>query len=456
MTRAIAVRTLLSAEKDHAFAADELEERFAGADLALRDRRFVTQLVYGTLRRRLTLDWVLKPVMNARLDRLDPVVRANLRVAAFQALYLEKVPDHAVVHEAVSMTREEAGRKAAGFVNGVLRTFLRGIEERSLKTGDLPEGRALRVARDRWVLFRDAILPTAVRDRPRAMSVQHSHPVWLLTRWLSRWSPEEVARICDADNDPPSVVLRANSMRGGRPALMSSLEAQKVPAREGNLPESVILGRSGPVTMLDAFRKGLCQVQDEAAMEAVGLLAPEAGTRALDGCAAPGGKATHMAERMGDKGLVVAVDLAPERARLIRENAARLGLTSVKAVVADLRACPFAREARESFRSVLLDAPCSNTAVLARRVEARWRVSEKDFLTLPLLQLSLLHSVARFVAPGGAIVYSTCSLEPEENQQVVQAFLADATPFKLASERLLLPRDGGLGGGYAARLERAP
>jgi len=454
VTRAIAVRTLLSSEKDRSFAADELEERLAGAELPLRDRRFVTQLVYGTLRRRLTLDWVLKPVMKARFDRLDPVVRANLRIAAFQALYLEKVPDHAVVNEAVSLTREEVGRKAAGFVNGVLRTFLRGIEERNLKSGDLPEGRALRVARDRWVLFRDTILPTAVRDLPRAMSVQHSHPAWLLMRWLKRWSPEEVARICDADNDPPCVVLRANSLRGGRAALMASLAAQEVPAREGNLPESVILGRSGPVTGLDAFRDGLCQVQDEAAMEAVHLLAPEAGSRALDACAAPGGKATHMAEKMGDKGLVVAVDLDPARTAMIRQNATRLGLRSVRAVTADLRALPFARETRETFRSVLLDAPCSNTAVLARRVEARWRIGEKDLMALPLLQLSLLHSAARFVAPGGAIVYSTCSLEPEENEQVVAAFLADATPFKLATEKILLPREGGLGGGYAARLER--
>lgn len=452
MTRAIAVRTLLSAEKDRTFAADELEERLAGASLSLRDRRFVTQLVFGTLRRRLTLDWVLRPVMHARFDRLDPVVRANLRIAAFQALYLEKVPDHAIVNEAVKLTRQEVGRRAAGFVNGVLRTFLRGIEERHLTSGDLPEGRALRVARDRWVLFRDAILPTSVRDLPRALSVQHSHPAWLLARWLARWSREEVERICDANNDPPAVVLRANSLRGGRAALLASLESQQVPAREGSLPESVVLGRTGAVTMLNAFREGLCQPQDEAAMEAVRLLAPEAGVRALDGCAAPGGKSTHMAERMGDKGLVLAVDIDPARTRLIRENAARLGLSSVRAVAADLRAGPIAREAR--FRSVLLDAPCSNTGVLARRAEARWRLSDKDFLTLPLLQLSLLHAVARFVAPGGAIVYSTCSLEPEENQQVVAAFLADATPFKLVTEKVLLPREGGLGGGYAARMER--
>ncbi len=454
MSRAIALSTLLSAEKDRTFAADQLEERLAGAELAQRDRRFVTQLVYGTLRRRLTLDWVLKPFMQARSDRLDAVVRANLRLAAFQALYLEKVPDHAVVNEAVNLTREEVGRRAAGFVNGVLRAFLRGIEDRNLKSADKPEGRALRVARDRWVLFRDSFLPSAVRDLPRALSVQHSHPMWLLTRWLARWPREEVERICDADNDPPSVVLRANALRGGRAALLASLAAQEIPAREGSLADSVILGRAGSVAALEAFKKGLCQVQDEAAMEAVLLLAPERGGRALDACAAPGGKSTHIAERMGDEGFVLAVDADPARTALIRENARRLGLRSVHAIVADVRALPLGREQRGAFKHVLLDVPCTNTGVLARRVEARSRVSEKDFLTLPLAQLSLLHAAARFVAPGGAIVYSTCSLEPEENGQVVAAFLADATEFKQAAEKLTLPREGGLGGGYAARLER--
>lgn len=454
MSRFVALSTLLSAEKDGTFAADELEDRLAGAELEHRDRRFATQLVYGTIRRRLTIDWILKPFMKARSDRLDAVVRANLRLAVFQTLYLEKVPDHAIVNEAVELTRKQIGRRAAGFVNGVLRAFLRCIEERNLKSGELPEGRGLRVARDRWVLFRDVILPSAVRDLPRSLSVQHSHPMWLLTRWLARWPREDVERICDANNDPPSIVLRANALRGGRAALLASLAAQEIPAREGSLPDSVVLGRAGAITVLDAFRKGLCQVQDEAAMEAVLLLAPERGGRALDACAAPGGKATHIAERMGDEGLVLAVDADPARIGLIRENARRLGLRSVHAIAADVRCLPLGREQRGTFKYVLLDVPCTNTGVLARRVEARSRVSEKDFLSLPLLQLSLLHAAARFVAPGGAIVYSTCSLEPEENGQVVAAFLADATEFKQVTEKLTLPREGGMGGGFAARLER--
>jgi 16S rRNA (cytosine967-C5)-methyltransferase len=321
------------------------------------------------------LDWLI----DRCAKRVHPEIRRHLQVALFQIRYLSRVPRHAAVHEAVELAKGVSS-KSAGFVNAVLR-----------KAADLP-------------------LP----DNP---GLVHSHPDWLVERWRARFG--NWRELLEADNAVLPVTARVNrvKVKGGPDAV----EIDGDPAADPR------------------FAAGELTVQDETSMKVAPLLAPKAGERVLDLAAAPGGKTTHLAELMGGKGAVVAVDL-PDRLPLVREAAARLGLANVECLAADGATVAF----REPFDAVLLDAPCSNTGVLARRPDARWRIREADIAACAALQRRLLENAARLLKPGGRLVYSTCSLEPEENRPAIPGL-------RLVSEELTLPTDR-RSGGYQALL----
>ena len=314
-------------------------------------------------------------------QRVHPEIRQHLRVALFQVRHLDKIPRHAAVDEAVELAKG-VSRKSAGFVNAVLR-----------KAADL----AL----------------------PDTVGVRASHPDWLIERWRTRFSPKELGAVLAADNAVLPVTVRPNPLRAKGP-----VDLEGDPAADPR------------------FAGGEYTVQDETSMKVAPLLDPKPAERILDLCAAPGGKTTHLAELMGGKGRVVAVDL-PERIGLVAESAKRLGLGNIQCVAGDGATIRF----REPFEAILLDAPCSNTGVLARRPDLRWRLREKDIAGAAGLQQRLLENAARHLAPGGRIVYSTCSLEPEENR-------VDLPGFHVAKEEFTLPTDRH-SGGYQALVRRA-
>ncbi len=371
--RALAARVLLEAEERF---VDEALEGARTAALSRRDRALLTTLVYGVARRRRTLDWLI----DRCAERVHPEIRQHLRVALFQIRYLDRVPRHAAVNEAVELAKG-VSRRSAGFVNAVLR-----------KAADL--------------------------ELPDNVGLRTSHPDWLLRRWRRFGNLEE---ILEADNAVLPVTARVNRLKvAGGPDV---LEIEGDPADH------------------PGFAEGHFTVQDEASMKAAPLLAPLPGERVLDLCAAPGGKTTHLAELMGGGGLVVALD-RPDRIGLVLQSARRLGLGNIRAVAGDGTRIAF----RERFDAVLLDAPCSNTGVLARRADVRWRLREDDIARAAALQQGLLASAARLLRPGGRLVYSTCSLEPEENR-------VDVPGLRVLKEEWIFPTTRHSGGYLALCLE---
>lgn len=313
-------------------------------------------------------------------ERVHPEIRQHLRVALFQMRHLDKIPRHAAVNEAVELAKG-VSRKSAGFVNAVLR-----------KAADLP--------------------------LPDTLGVRTSHPDWLIERWRRRFKGKELEALLAADNAILPVTIRPNPLK---PATAAELDGD--PAADPR------------------FLEGLYTVQDETSMKVAPLLAPKPDERVLDLCAAPGGKTTHLAELMGGKGVVVAVDL-PDRIGLVAESAKRLGLANVECVAGDGATISF----RELFDAILVDAPCSNTGVLSRRPDVRWRLKEKDIDGAVAIQRKLLENAARLLKPGGRVVYSTCSLEPEEN-------VLDPAVWSVRSEELTLPTERH-SGGYQALAKR--
>jgi len=364
-----------------------------------RDRALLTSIVYGATRHRLTLDALARAASGRKTinEELLPI----LRVGLFQLVYLSKVPAHAAVNEAVEEARRTAP-KAAPFVNATLRG-------------------AQRLEGGPHMLPRPGLPPLGLKvelwgsDHAERLSVAHSHPEWLVRRWLGHgWSLERVEAICVADNIPPIVTVAGVAVTGD--------------------PRDV-----------EGFRDGKVRVQDETAARVAPLLDPKPGETLLDLCAAPGGKSAHLAELLEGTGRVVALDVSPERTQLLRDSCRAFG--NVRIVVGDGRRPPL----KPDFDGVLADAPCSNTAVLGRRADARWRLSTGDFAKLHPLQDALLDAAAALLKPGGRLVYSTCSLEPDENETRIAAFLDRHPGFKAG---IVISADParGAGGGFACVL----
>ena len=388
--RAEALRLLDAVEAGGRLAPllESLESRFDG-----RDRRFVRQLTAGVLQWRGRLDWILTAFSKRPLDSLSPGVRQILRLGAYQLLWLDRVPASAAVHTAVDLARGRGRGAAAGFVNAVLRRV---------------SAEGARVA-----------YPSRTDDPEGYLSVYHSHPRWLVRRWLARWGPDRTEALLRANNEQPPLFVRPNPRHGSAARLVESLpeslDAVVVDART----QACELRKPDGFFDSEAFLGGRWFVQDLNAGLAVELLGPRPGDRVLDACAAPGGKAVQLSLAAGPE-RVAAADLSRARLRRLRRNAGRLGL-EIRAVVADACAGPHPAGV---FDGVLVDAPCSGTGILGRRPEARWRKSESDLARQSRRQTAILESAFRALRPGGRLVYSTCSLEEEENDAVVDGLLA--------------------------------
>lgn len=358
-----------------------------------RDRAFVTELVYGTVRMRRTLDFLLARVASRPLDKLDPDVRAGLRLGAFQLL--SGVSPHAAVGETVGVVSE----RARGFANGVLRAFARGGPPWPLPTG----------------------------DDVTSIGIRTSHPDWIVRQFIDELGRDDALATLALDNEPPAVTLRVNPTRSTDEQVVTELRALGIDVTDGQLAAGALVVRhTGDLGSLEALRAGRVTPQDQASQAIVAALDPQAGERILDVASAPGGKASGAAERMHNDGLVVAGDVHHSRVRTVRRNVGRGGLTAVVPVVADGRRLPFADG---TFDRVLLDAPCTGLGVLRRRPDARWRVAPRDLAALADLQRALLISAARTVRPGGRLVYSVCTFTKIETLAVDAFATSELTEF---------------------------
>jgi len=382
-----ALRILVRVEQDRAFADIVLEHALEHARLEPRDAALCTELVYGTLRWRRHLDWRLAPHLKRPLEKLDPWVRSLLRLTAYQLFFLDRVPRWAAVDEAVSLAKLKSRRPGPPeFVNAVLRSLTRA-------TGAPP--------------------PPA--SPVEAAAVRCSFPDWIAARWLDRYGAAEAEALMVASNDRPPTTLRANALRTTREALGARVRDEELASTHPTelAPEGLIVDH-GAAGRWAAFADGWCTVQDEASMLVARLLDPRPGELVGDVCAAPGTKATHLAELMGNRGRIVAMDPQAARLKLVSKAAARLGIETHVGSAASL-----AGRWRGRCDAVLVDAPCSNLGVLRRNPDVKWRRGPDDLLRLQAKQQTIVAAAASMVKPGGRLVYATCSLEPEENEEVI-------------------------------------
>lgn len=387
-----------------------------------RDRGFLTEVVHGTLRWHRALDFV-RQTLAPRPPHVR--VRALLLTATYELLYMDHSESYAVVDQAVTAARAWGGIKVGGFVNAILR----------------------RVAADprAW--------RTKIEQQPAG--VRWSHPDLLVQRWAARWGADGMAGLCAWNNQRPEVVLRVEPSRVSPADYGLRLDEQKLvhrlhPARPG---ECLMVEQAGAPERLPGYAEGCFVVQDPSTLLAVDLLAAQPGERVLDVCAAPGGKTMGLAARMQGTGELLALDVEPNRLRRLDENLRRMQYGWVKTRLLDLTAGHDDLNA-QSFDAVLLDVPCTNTGVLRRRPDARWRFDEARLRGALEVQQKILEAAGLLVKPGGRLVYSTCSLEPEENSEQVRAWLGRHPEFTLETERELIPPASQTDGAYAARLRR--
>ena len=383
-----------------------------------RDRALATEIAAGTLRWRASLDWRLARVADRPLAELDPAIVDILRLSAYQILHLDRVPAAPVVSDAVDLARAAGLARAGGFVNAVLRRLAR--------QGDAPSGPPRPSEDD---LERRARVSGPVRDAALDyLSVTWSHPRWLAERWLDRHGFAAAERWVAFDNARAPLTLRANRLHIDRDTLAARLAAdgiETVPTRFA--PDGLVVVRGHPLRAPIAG-EGLFVPQDEASQLVTAFAGAEPGERVLDACAAPGGKATAFAASVGPSGRLVALELRPRRVALLVQTLRASGASHARVVRADVGAgIPFGAV----FDRVVVDAPCSGLGTLRRDPDVRWRRTAEDLGPLAHTQRRMLHEVARAVRPGGLLVYATCSSEPEENEAVVEAFLADHPHFSL-------------------------
>nr|WP_270879466.1 16S rRNA (cytosine(967)-C(5))-methyltransferase RsmB [Paenibacillus aestuarii] len=403
--RDAALEVLTRVEEDQSYSNLLLNQTLQKYALDRADAGLATELVYGTIGRKNTIDFFLERFVSKGLAKLEPWVRCLLRLSFYQLHYLDRIPDHAVVSEAVNIAKRRGHQGISGMVNGVLRAVLRSKEELTL--------------------------PAALGDVKR-IALTHSHPEWLVRRWIRQLGPELTEQICAANNEPPQVSIRANERRRTRQQLIEQLLAEGVSAEASKLaPAGVLVHGAGNMALDPGFKQGDFSIQDESSMLVAEALAPKPGMKVLDCCAAPGGKTAHIAEKMDDIGEIWACDLHEHKQKLIADQADRLGLTSIQTLVMDAQKLD-EHFAAESFDRILLDAPCSGFGVIRRKPDLKWAKDESEVASISELQHAILSRVHRLLKPGGVLVYSTCTIERSENEDMIERFLSQHSEFELA------------------------
>lgn len=436
--RSLALQVLIDCRRHEGFVQDALDHRLTEHPLPANDRRLATQLVYTVLRRRGTLHALLRSFVNRAPENVEPWLWDTLYLGACQIALLTQIPTFAAIHETVELAARFGRPGAKGFLNGVLRAFTSLLTADRL---DQPRPDALPLEGGVFRRLTRPILPDPATQPADYLADGFALPLWLVRRWLPRYGYEECQRLGFWFAGPPPLTLRINPLRTTREQFLVACVEAKVAAEAGQHPQAVRLRENAAIRDLPGYEQGWFTVQDESAMRVGSALSPEPGAAVLDLCAAPGGKTTHLAELMQNRGRIVACDVDATRLQTVTTLAQRLGITIIETRL--IRGDDDASLPEGAFDYALVDAPCSNTGVLGRRPEVRWRLRPSDITDMVQLQRRLLEQASRRVRLGGVLVYSTCSIEMEENQDVASALQAASY---LESEETAvpgLPADGG-------------
>ncbi|MGE0374636.1 MAG: 16S rRNA (cytosine(967)-C(5))-methyltransferase RsmB [Planctomycetaceae bacterium] len=445
--RRLAFDVLTAWQQRGVFANRVLDDLCRGRCVAGSDRALGMELSYGVIRRQATVDAVLKAFVDRPPSSIETGLQTLLRLGAYQLLLMDGVPPHAAVNETVEVAKQLRRPEWGAVVNGVLRALSGAVSETDATT---PAEDRVPIDAHRSRQLDRAVFPSPEKARVEYFVKAHSYPRWLIRDWISRFGAAEAARLCFWFNAPHPPALRVNRLRQTPEVVRDVLQAAGAAAEPGRWPESLLLGKSVRIHDLPGFAEGWFSVQDESSMAAGRLLDPRPGESILDLCAAPGGKTTHLAELMGDRGSIVAVDTDAVRLQRVLENTHRLGLSCIECLPIDLDG---GNIPTGPFDRILVDVPCSNTGVLAKRPEARWRIDPEDFTELTDTQARLLGQALDRVKPGGCVVYSTCSIDPRENHDVVERVVAGRIDVSLQQEIEHQPGRPG-DGGYQALLRR--
>ncbi|HTK81316.1 MAG TPA: 16S rRNA (cytosine(967)-C(5))-methyltransferase RsmB [Bacteroidota bacterium] len=399
--RGTAVKILNRVERTDAYLDKMLDAELRSTEVADIDKSLLAEIVHGVMRWQGRLDWILNGFTHGNFSKSEVNIRNALRVALYQILFLTQVPHYASVNEAVEFIKRIRGEKAASLVNAVLRNIIRSL---------------------------DAIhYPKQEEDPVQYLAVYYAHPQWMVKRWAARFEREELEKLLVANNEIPGLSLRINKLKINPSEFLSLLDKQHVAYQGSSLIDHFVRVKSlTGIAQLNIFQSGYFSIQDESAALPVLLLDPRTGERVIDMCAAPGGKTTFIAERMENSGQILAVDKYESKLNMITTSCQRLGITNVQAVVADANELE-----TEPADKVLIDAPCSGLGVLRKKPDIKWKRDQDDIHRLVLQQKNLLESGARMVKPGGVLVYSTCTTEPEENSLQIAAFLQKHPDFTI-------------------------
>lgn len=410
--RSLALYTLREIHTKDAYADVALDRALQKHPLPDNERRLATELVYGVVRRQGTLDALITQLATKPADKQEVGVRLILQLGLYQLRYLEAIPTPAAVHTTVELARRNRLERAAGFINGLLRNYLRLAEK-----GD----------------------PLRLPDEPtERIAIQHSYPVWLVKLWIGQYGLADTEALCVALNQPPTIDLRVNTLRSTTEQVEAGFAEAGIAIEPlGKIPAAFrLVGRGGGIDTLPGFAEGWWTVQDGAAQLVGHLVAPAAGEMVIDACAAPGGKTLHLAGLMGDKGRVLAIDRTASRLATLTRAVERLGVRSIEIHEGDSRTQP---QLHGQADQVLLDAPCSGLGTLHRHADARWRQSPDTLAELVSLQKALLEETTRWLKANGTLVYATCTLNDAENEGQIRDFLAHHPDWRIIPPDVTFP-----------------
>ncbi|RZB37126.1 MAG: 16S rRNA (cytosine967-C5)-methyltransferase [Desulfobacteraceae bacterium Eth-SRB2] len=425
--RKTALYILNTLDKGHNTLDSLLEDVFREKTLfSKKDRALLQALVFGVLRWRGRLDWIIDYFSKTRLNKIDPKVLNILRLGLFQIIYLDRIPVSAAVNTSVEMTKAVAAPWVVGYVNGLLRNAVRE--------------------------YRHVAFPEVDKDPAKALATKKSFPKWLIKRWLDRFGLKETGLLCDAINTIPPITVRCNTLKTRREKLVKALEgyAEKIEITN-YAPDGVFFFNPKiSIPEIEAFEYGLFQVQDEAAQLVTLVLNPQPGETILDACSGLGGKTGHIAQIMKNRGRLVAMDKDENKLLRLESEMHRLGVSIVTTCIHDL-STPLNRKDFGKFDRILLDAPCSGLGVLRRNPDTKWRASQQNPAYCQKKQSLFLDNLAHLVKPPGVLVYAVCSMEPEENESVIKDFLNKHAQFAIEKRPTGLPFDARslvMGNGY--------
>ncbi|ODP26970.1 16S rRNA (cytosine(967)-C(5))-methyltransferase [Paenibacillus nuruki] len=402
--REVALEVLTAVEEEGSYSNLVLNQMLNRIRLERADIGLATELVYGTISRLNTIDYFLGQFVAKGLNKLQPWVRNLLRFSFYQIYYLDRIPAHAAVNEAVNIAKRRGHQGISGMVNGVLRNVIRRREE--------------------LVIPQD--LPAAKR-----ISLQHSFPEWMVARWIKQYDEATAEQICISNNEAPSVSIRVNTHRTSRTAMLELLQSEGYEVEISPLsPDGILVHGGGNMALTSWYQEGLISVQDESSMLVAEAVQVQAGMNVLDCCAAPGGKSVHLAEKMNNNGHIVANDIHEHKRQLVDDQAERLQLSIIETTVGDALTLA-ERYPAGSFDRILLDAPCSGLGVIRRKPDLKWNKSMADIKEIVQLQKQLLQNMSTLLKPDGILVYSTCTIERSENEAIVESFLHQNKQFEV-------------------------